>query len=243
MLRPASRRAGRRNASPYGSHRDGSHGSGRTSRAYPRAEAGPARAPGSQALRSAPTDPGPYGRRRLTDPAYGSQAPSVAGFLTDPGRLTVRGGPRTGVRAGRGPGPSTATRPGQETGGGPAAQAWTQKPQAVPQVPAAAYGPGHPGAHRRVPRLGRHFRRAGAGRARRRVDLLEAGRMGQGSLPGPGGHLRRVALLLPAQGGRQARLLPYRAGRRARQEVQGRARIPAERPGEAAPVRQPAAAW
>ena len=54
------------------------------------------------------------------------------------------------------------------------------------------------------------LRRPGADRARRRVDLRQAGRMGPGPLPGPGGDVRRVGQLQPAQGGRQAGLLAGR---------------------------------
>src|SRR6201986_5355906 len=61
------------------------------------------------------------------------------------------------------------------------------RPRPDPEVLPAPYGPRHPRPDRGVPLLGRLLRRAGPGRARRRIDSRQAGRMGPGPLPGAGG--------------------------------------------------------
>src|SRR5215470_5067651 len=112
-----------------------------------------------------------------------------------------------------------------------------------PEVLPAAHGPGHPRPDRGVPLLGRLLRRAGPDRARWRFDSRQAGRMGPGPLPGPGGDVRRVDLVQPAQDGRQAGLLAGGPGRRGtRQDVQAHPRVRAGHPAQARLPGRPCAA-
>ena len=192
MLRPASRRAGRRNAPASGPQPYGPQ-------PYePAATATRRRGPPAE-----PSPHEPYGTSRL--PTGVRHRPTA-----DRQRRAGRRADRAVTAAGEAP----------------------ARPRPDPPVLPAAHGPGHPGPDRRVLLLGRLLRRAGADRARRRLDLRQAGRMGPGPLPGPGGDVRRVDHLQPAQGGRQAGLLAGRAvRRRAGQELQAHARLRAEHPG------------
>ena len=107
---------------------------------------GPATAPEAPYGPRRPTVSSPYGSRPLrirprTDPRppYGSEPYGSGQYEPDEDP---------------GPGGGDPSWSGNGRRSWRAAQA---RPQAVPQAAAAAYGPGHPGAHRRVPASGSAF--------------------------------------------------------------------------------------
>ena len=161
---------------------------------------------------------GAQGRGVGVRPVLGAGARSAAGRFT-----SARPRVRSSVPAGAGPERETDAQPlpaPQAAEARRGAAPGSRRPQEGPapphsQVLPPAHRAGRLGADRRLRHLGRVLGRPGDIPEQRPGRRRQPGRVGPQPLPGPRCHLRRVALLQPAEGRRPAEHVPRGAEGRA----------------------------